>query len=229
MNARVAGRKLARTTSLAVLIAVCFASSQLRAQEAAQTVSQPQTAEQVEPAALAEPEDSLESEPMNFREGFRKNLHSFDVSVGAIVQHELPSGPRSDFDGERLSVAWRRFTEPRVEKGLELSLSNLENHTQTVKAWELMYARRQFFRVRPSYALNWSVGAGLCHLTDLCNEAGAHTNFVEQVGVGVMRRAGNRSAFTAEYRFTHISNASRRDPNIGLNCSIFTLGWRLHY
>ncbi|MEN6642656.1 MAG: acyloxyacyl hydrolase [Armatimonadia bacterium] len=105
-----------------------------------------------------------------------------------------------------MAVAWRRFESPRLEKGLELSLSTLENGTHSTRAWELVYARRQYFHVRSNYALHWSVGAGLCHLTNLVPEQGSHTNFTEEVGVGYMHRAGRHTAWTAEYRFTHISD-----------------------
>ncbi|MEN6301998.1 MAG: hypothetical protein ABFD96_04695, partial [Armatimonadia bacterium] len=91
------------------------------------------------------------SERLDFRNTFQKGLRTFDVSVGTITQHDIPSGPRSKLDGDRLAVAWRRFDSPRVEKGLELSLATLENGTHSTRAWELVYARRQYFHVRSNY------------------------------------------------------------------------------
>lgn len=193
----------------------------------AQAIEQAVPSTELTAAAMDEvPEPS---ERLDFRNTFQKGLRTFDVSVGTITQHDIPSGPRSNLDGDRLGVAWRRFDSPRVEKGLELSLSTLENGTHSTRAWELVYARRQYFHVRSDHALHWSIGAGLCHLTNLVPEQGSHTNFTEEVGVGYMHRAGRRTAWTADYRFAHISDGGRNDPNIGLNCSIVTVGWRLHY
>ena len=213
-----------------VLGTVLMACSQATAQ-GQESVAQLQERAALEaaPAVALATEVPQPPQHLDFREIFQRGLETFDVSAGAIGQHDLPSGPRSDLKGDRLSVAWRRFSSPRVEKGPELTLSTLENGTHGTKAWGLVYARRQYFHVRSDHALHWSVGAGLCHLTSLVPEQGSHTNFTEELGVGYMHRAGRRTAWTAEYRFAHISDGGRSDPNIGLNCSILTLGWRLHY
>lgn len=49
-------------------------------------------------------------------------------------------------------------------------------------------------------------------------------NFILQSGVGLHYFISQRTAFTGEWRFHHISNASIHDRNAGINSSLFMLG-----
>lgn len=49
-------------------------------------------------------------------------------------------------------------------------------------------------------------------------------NFTPQAGLGFHYWLSERTAFTSQWRFHHISNADLRDPNDGINDSLFLLG-----
>ncbi|MFQ5658439.1 MAG: acyloxyacyl hydrolase [Candidatus Methylomirabilales bacterium] len=49
-------------------------------------------------------------------------------------------------------------------------------------------------------------------------------NFSPQGGLGFHYFVSERTALTGEWRFLHISNAGTRDPNDGINSSLFLLG-----
>lgn len=161
----------------------------------------------------------------DLRQQFRRGLRSVDIELGYLQQHNMPSGPRSRLDGPLLSVTHWRFSDSRVQKGLSLSLADVSHNGYGTDMWSLSLARRQYFRVRSDYGAFWTIGAGLTHLTETIPELGSHTNFNQFAGVGIVRTIGRRDAVMAEYRFTHISNGGRTDPNVGLNCSTWLLGW----
>ena len=48
--------------------------------------------------------------------------------------------------------------------------------------------------------------------------------FNEQVGVGAHYMFAEKTAFTVQYRFMHISNAGIQTPNRGANANIFSAG-----
>ncbi|HTR03082.1 MAG TPA: acyloxyacyl hydrolase [Thermoanaerobaculia bacterium] len=68
-------------------------------------------------------------------------------------------------------------------------------------------------------------GAGWTDLTAL-DEISRRFNFLLQGAVGVRGALPNGQAWTLEWRWDHISNAGTVDPNLGLNASVFLLGWR---
>ena len=49
-------------------------------------------------------------------------------------------------------------------------------------------------------------------------------NFLVQAGAGAMLFVSDRTAFTAAYRYQHISNGDRCSPNIGINSSAAVVG-----
>ena len=49
-------------------------------------------------------------------------------------------------------------------------------------------------------------------------------NFTPQLGIGLKYPISRRTAITGQWRFHHISNAGLRDPNTGLDGSLFLLG-----
>jgi len=177
-------------------------------------------------AAAKEPRDEVETD---LRQRMRRGLKTFGAAVGRVEQHEMPSGPRTDLSGDRLEVSKRRFSSDRVEKGLELSLSDLAGNGHATEMWQLNVSRRQYYRVRSDYGLFWSVGVGLTRLTDLVPEQSTHTNFDQYLGLGAIWARGQRGAWTGECRFFHVSNGKRQDPNVGLNCSTWLVGWSVFF
>jgi hypothetical protein len=69
-----------------------------------------------------------------------------------------------------------------------------------------------------------TLGAGLVDLEfDLAHQADG-INFTPQGGVGIHYRASRRTAFTAEWRLHHISNADLREDNDGINGGLLLIG-----
>ncbi len=54
-------------------------------------------------------------------------------------------------------------------------------------------------------------------------------NFASQAGLGVRYVLSERSELILGWRFNHISNAGLRDPNTGLDSSLFLLGVNYHF
>ena len=54
-------------------------------------------------------------------------------------------------------------------------------------------------------------------------------NFTPQAGLGIRYELSERTEFIVGWRFHHISNAGLRDPNTGLDSSLFLLGMSYHF
>ena len=67
-------------------------------------------------------------------------------------------------------------------------------------------------------------GAGILSLDfDLMNRSDG-LNFTAQAGFGFHYFVADRTAFTGEWRYHHISNAAIERPNLGINSSLFLIG-----
>jgi len=71
------------------------------------------------------------------------------------------------------------------------------------------------------------VGGGPVYTEAGIDEMGARVNGNYQAGLGLAFRAGRHFTGCFEYRFHHISNAGRKDPNDPLNSSKVLVGIRL--
>lgn len=169
---------------------------------------------------------AVESPSLDFTRQLQPGKEAFGLSFAAGHQLNLPTGPRSGLRGGDLSLRWSRCLTPHRERALEISAIHIEGRTPTY-ALAGAGVQRQYFRRRPRGTAYWEFGLGLCHLRDRVPEQSTHTNFVEYVAVGRQWPASHRSAWGAEARFQHLSNAGREHPNIGLNglgvCLTYTL------
>ncbi len=75
--------------------------------------------------------------------------------------------------------------------------------------------------VRPFITL----GAGMILSEDAIPEGSAKLNFTPQAGLGIRWRTPAGRMVTVEYRFHHLSNASRVQPNPGINSSVVEVGF----
>ena len=75
--------------------------------------------------------------------------------------------------------------------------------------------------VRPFITL----GAGMILSEDAIPEGSAKLNFTPQAGLGIQWRSPAGRMVTVEYRFHHLSNASRVQPNPGINSSVVLVGF----
>jgi hypothetical protein len=85
----------------------------------------------------------------------------------------------------------------------------------------------RFYFLRGSVLPYLSLGAGIgwTNLTTL-EEINRRFNFLLEGAIGVRGRVSDTQAWTFEWRWSHISNANTVLPNLGLNCSVFLVGWR---
>lgn len=72
-----------------------------------------------------------------------------------------------------------------------------------------------------------SVGAGIgwTNLNHL-EEINRRFNFLLEGAIGVRGTTSATEAWSLEWRWSHVSNAGTVLPNLGLNCSVFLVGWR---
>ena len=59
---------------------------------------------------------------------------------------------------------------------------------------------------------------------DKVPEATSRVNFTPQAGLGLAMAHSERTVFTVEYRYHHVSNANTAELNPGINSSSFHFG-----
>ncbi|MFC1592479.1 acyloxyacyl hydrolase [Candidatus Omnitrophota bacterium] len=67
-------------------------------------------------------------------------------------------------------------------------------------------------------------GAGMIYITQHTIEQSTQFNFIPQAAAGLHFYFQEDTAFTAEYRFRHLSNASIKHPNSGIDSSLCIVG-----
>jgi hypothetical protein len=143
--------------------------------------------------------------------------------VGYGESQHIPSTMRNHFGVDLLKVRYGRYASPTTEWAGELAIGRqtggLDNYALSGIA-----SYRHLFLVRGRAAVGFDIGVGLVQFRDMVKELGSRFNFTEQIGACFLFTTGPSSAFTAEYRFTHVSNAGLAEPNIGLNTSLVTIG-----
>ncbi|MCM8824054.1 MAG: acyloxyacyl hydrolase [Candidatus Omnitrophica bacterium] len=72
-------------------------------------------------------------------------------------------------------------------------------------------------------------GVGLIYITQHTNEQSTQFNFIPQIGGGINYLFQNNLAFNVGYRYRHLSNASIRHPNKGINIDMLLIGLSLFF
>lgn len=67
-------------------------------------------------------------------------------------------------------------------------------------------------------------GLGVVYMTQHTREQSTQYNFLSQVGGGVYTFLNDNTALNFEYRYRHLSNASFKHPNKGINTDLFLGG-----
>lgn len=118
--------------------------------------------------------------------------------------------------------AWLRGN---LEVLAEPTIVRFEAETSSVTAGGLSVLGRWLFapggRVRPFV----EAGVGLLVGDFNLRQTDCDVNYVLQGGPGLLVRVGERAALTVGYRFHHVSNADSCQNNLGLNSSLFVLGF----
>ncbi len=91
-----------------------------------------------------------------------------------------------------------------------------------------------FFRyavpVGSKTSLFGEIGSGPMYFSlDTVEQGESGFNFLNQFGVGLRQEVGDGIAFSAGYRFRHMSNAGTDTPNRGINSNAFVAGISLLY
>jgi lipid A 3-O-deacylase len=95
--------------------------------------------------------------------------------------------------------------------------------------WELAFT--PVFRVQQNELsgfapfVEFGVGAHLLSKTSVSDERQFSTSFQFGSLVGIGARFGNKDAFEISYRYQHLSNASIKHPNNGINFNILRVGY----
>jgi len=76
------------------------------------------------------------------------------------------------------------------------------------------------WRLQPYF----KVGIGFLYMTQHTLEQGSQFNFNEYTGAGFHYFFRPNMAFSAEYRYRHLSNAKIARPNAGINCNFYLCG-----
>lgn len=68
------------------------------------------------------------------------------------------------------------------------------------------------------------VGSGFYYMTLSTREQSTQFNFVDQGGAGLLYFLRDDLAVSAGYRIRHVSNASIKEPNSGIDSDVYTVG-----
>lgn len=87
----------------------------------------------------------------------------------------------------------------------------------------------KFLQPKAQWAPHIFGGAGFSYTDwndkDFQREIGTNFEFLLHLGAGVELYKSRMGAFSANYRFFHVSNAGIKFPNIGINANLFTVGY----
>jgi len=157
-------------------------------------------------------------------DSFEHDQREFSILTGYGENHRIPSVMKEHFGFDQITLRSGRFTTPRRQTTLDISggkpvwgMDNL--------ALSAVVGRRRYFRVRKDSAFSFSYGMGGMYIQDNVQGQATKLNFTEQIGLAYQRSTGVNSALTVEYRFFHVSNAGIKTPNVGINASVFSVGY----
>lgn len=199
-----------RTRQILVLLAAALLSAPffVRADAAAETIQAP---------ALNPPEFPAWSAGFSLGAGISTYRLNYD-------RHLILANARV---AKMLGKPEERVWGGKFEFGTEL-FSMTEYSPRTSYVIGLLPCFRYYFRPYDTWTPFLDVGAGVC-ATDM-GEPDLSTTFEfnEQVGTGMMWNLQRDVALTLQYRFSHVSNAGIRTPNLGVNGHLLSLGmiWR---
>mgnify|MGYP001028481360 CR=1 FL=1 len=151
------------------------------------------------------------------------NLKEIAIFVGYGANHRIPSATKDLFSIDALKIRFGRFTSPRNEVAIDISVSRLNTSISNTALWATT-TFRQFFFVRGFSAASWDIGFGIMHLQEKVSSLGTKTNFTEQLGLTFQYATGPATAISIEYKIYHVSNGGIRLPNIGINASLVSIG-----
>lgn len=157
-------------------------------------------------------------------DSFQRGQREYAVLAGYGVNHRIPEAAKDRFSFDLVKVRYGVFTSPKTQLAFDLTAGNTEGQMDNSAFWATTSYRR-YFIVRGSTAVGFDFNFGLIQMRKPVSELGTRTNFTEQIGFVFQHGVGPSSAITLEYKFSHISNAGIKLPNVGINASMISLGY----
>jgi hypothetical protein len=111
--------------------------------------------------------------------------------------------------------------------GVEVTPVFLVSQDETVYGFGAAPMIRRLFTAQGKFVPTLTIGAGVLGTTAAVPEDQARFNFTPQIGGGFFYFFRPRKALNLEYRFHHISNAGRVEPNPGINSNSIFVGLSL--
>jgi len=166
-------------------------------------------------------------------------LEKGDVEVGAILGSTLPVGWLRAHADRRLTMASLdvgRIVSAR--KGRGLAAGNFEFLLEITPLMALHQPAHAFGLTASPLHMRWNfaapptprlrlfaeVSGGIIYTNQAVPVRTTSFNFIDQAGFGVRIASRARRQWLAGYRFQHISNAGRVEPNPGANFNLIYIG-----
>lgn len=174
-------------------------------------------------SALAAAALPCSSEPLRY-DGFERGDREFSLTVGFGANHRIPDATESRFKFDTVKLRYGVFTSPRTQLAVDLASGFQRDEPNNTAVW-VTTSYRRYFAVRGSTALGYDFNFGILRMNKGVPELGTRTNFTEQLGLVLQHGVTEDSAWTLEYKFSHVSNAGIKLPNVGINASMFSAGY----
>jgi len=154
---------------------------------------------------------------------FQRGQRDFTLVTGYGENHRIPSVMKDRIRFDQVSLRWGRFASPTTQKAFEVSLGN-QVKGQENQLISAVMSHRHYFVVHKNAALGYDLAFGAMHFQHAVTGLATRLNFTEQVGLVLQHNVGDSSTLTLQYRFCHVSNGDIREPNVGINASVLSVG-----
>lgn len=153
-----------------------------------------------------------------------RGQHTISLSAGYSENHRIPTSMRIRFASDVIKLRFGKFTSPRTEVSYELvggqQIKNLDGYSVAG-----LIGYRRYFAMHGGTAISYDLGIGAIHLGEKMDGLATRNNFTEYVGLTLQQAVGEAASINIEYRFSHISNAGTKKPNVGINSSVVMIGY----
>ncbi len=171
---------------------------------------------------------------------FERGHHEWGTEIGYGVGHSIPGDDPTDIQFARIAANYQldltgnigtSYYQGNLNWYAELNVDLLHQPDfGTLVGFSPMMFQYKFVKPERKWAPTLLAGAGLA-LTDwdeddlADQEISGSFQFILHGGAGIEYFRPDHSSFSINYRFFHVSNAGIKSPNLGLNASLFTLGF----
>jgi hypothetical protein len=155
---------------------------------------------------------------------FQRGDEEVTLLVGRGTNHRIPESNKDRFHFNSLKLRYGWFTSPKGQ-----AIADAEYTWTNDASWRsgiaVTVGGRRFLWQGDNDSFSVEGHIGLARMMGRASELGTRTNFVEELGLIYEFSVGDSSAMSIEYRFSHVSNAGIKLPNVGINASLFSVGY----